>query len=478
MKELKRLAIPCKFGSAFEERLRDQLVVGVLDEHLIKRLLSEERLDTFQKAVEIALNTEWATHTAKRVKDHQAESNRLEVDVNLVRPRKPQGSGQRPAAAAGKKCYCCGVEGHMRITCRSRNKYCSSCGRKGHLEKMCRGGQQKSTQVNEVDNEEAENQDPASERYALEISSVHQTGADDGAHYVPPHVEEVVIQNKSLKLLCDMVPPFNKARSVPFARRKQAEEALEKMVRQGVLKPVRFAEAAAPVVYTPKGDDEVRLCADLRTTANKVTRLEQYPLPRAEDLFASRDMREGTRFSKLDLKDAYSQLEMHPRSRWLTTINTHRGLFEYNRVPNGVSSAPAFFQRSLEAVLAGIPGTGCRLDDILISGPPEDHMKRLREVLGRMRKFNLKLGKKKCQFMEEEIEFLGHKLNSKGLRPLESKVRAIEKAPRPTSREQVQSFLGMISYYAKFIPDRASSLAPLYELMQREKPFKKGEGTQ
>lgn len=212
-------------------------------------------------------------------------------------------------------------------------------------------------------------------------------------------------------------------------------------------------------------------CADLRTTANKVTRLEQYPLPRAEDLFAAMDLSEDTRFSKMDLKDAYNQLEMHPESRWLTTINTHKGLFEYMRVPNGLSSAPAFFQRTLEAVLAGIPGTGCRLDDILISGPPDKHIKRIQEVLKRLRKHKLKLGRKKCQFMKEETEFLGHKLNSKGLKPMEGKVKAIKEASRPTSKEQMQSFLGMISYYAKFIPDRTTALAPLYEQIHKEGQF-------
>lgn len=95
LKELKRLAIPCKFGQAFDERLRDQVMIGVLDENLIKRLLSEPKLDTFQKAMDIALNTEWATHTARRLKNQQSAKEDLEVNnVN----RKPK-AWQKPSAA-------------------------------------------------------------------------------------------------------------------------------------------------------------------------------------------------------------------------------------------------------------------------------------------------------------------------------------------------------------------------------------------
>ena len=598
LKELKRLAIPCKFGTSFDERLRDQIIVGVLDENLIKRLLSEPKLDTFQKAVDIALNTEFATHTAKRVKDRQSVNSEVEEQVNLIRLRKPATNWSRTASTStpASKCYCCGRNGHFKSECRERFKFCAMCGKKCHAEKLCRGTRGKPMSVNEIEDDQPENQNFAVERYDLEIGAVSQPETYEADDYEPPDFREVRIQGEPLKLLCDTgtaytliphnfhlrlkqtpileplltpvrsytkqnisilgmttyrvscgnieknlralvvqdgrslmgrnwlkafgiyyrehgvneiemgnggcaqllkqyadvfseelgcfkgpqlklevkegaVPPFNKARSVPFAKRKMAEEALEKLVRTGVLKPVRFAEAAAPVVYTPKGEKAVRVCADLRTTANKVTRLEQYPLPRAEDLFACMDTQGQTKFTKLDLKDAYSQFEMHPQSKWLTTINTHKGLFEYNRIPNGVSSAPAFFQRTLESVLAGIPGTGCRLDDILISGPPEQHKHRLEEVLRRMRKHNLKLGLAKCQFMQDEIEFLGHKLSDKGLKPLESKVKAIEEAAKPTSKEQVQSFLGMISYYAKFIPNRASSLTPLYKLIQKEEPF-------
>ncbi|XP_018493671.1 uncharacterized protein K02A2.6-like [Galendromus occidentalis] len=313
-------------------------------------------------------------------------------------------------------------------------------------------------------------QDESAEMTVNEVGGTWQVVIKDYKDVFGSHLGRLRGQKLKLEVIPGAVATFSKARSVPYARREQAEQAMNKMVKAGVLTPVRFAEAAAPVVYAPKANG-VRVCADLRTTANKVTKLEQYPLPRAEDLLASMDMRPGTSLTELDLKDAYSQIEMHPDSKWLTAINTHEGLFEYDRVPKGVSSAPAFFQRSLEAVLAGIPGTGCRLDDILISGPPEEHVKRLTEVLRRMREHNLKLALPKCEFMAEEIEFLGHKLSRQGLKPMESKTEALEKGPQPRNVEQLQSFLGMISYYAKFIPNRATKLAPLYELIQKDRNF-------
>ena len=123
---------------------------------------------------------------------------------------------------------------------------------------------------------------------------------------------------------------------------------------------------------------------------------------------------------------------MDDASRKLTIINTHQGLFEYTRLPFGVSAAPAIFQRTMEGILRGILHVCIYLDDILVTGETqEEHMKCLDKVLTRLEEAGLRLKKKKCGFMLESVEYLGHSISAEGLRPTEQKVRAITEAPQP-----------------------------------------------
>ena len=128
-------------------------------------------------------------------------------------------------------------------------------------------------------------------------------------------------------------------------------------------------------------------------------------------------------------------------------INTHKGLYRYTRLPYGVSSAPAIFQRTMDLSLQGIPGVVVYLDDILITGKTRsEHVQALDEVLSRLKKAGLRLQKKKCVFMASEVNYLGHRIDAEGLHPLSEKVRAIQKAPGPRSVSELKSYLGLLSY--------------------------------
>ena len=151
-----------------------------------------------------------------------------------------------------------------------------------------------------------------------------------------------------------------------------------------IIEPVRHSQWAAPVVPVVKTDGSIRLCGDYRTTVNRAAKLDPYPLPRIKDLFAS--LTGGQVFSKLDLSHAYLQVMLQvmlkDKSKHLVTMNTHKGLFCFNRLPFGVSSAPAIFQRIMEGILKGIPGVSIYLDDILITGrTEEEHLTNLEQVL-------------------------------------------------------------------------------------------------
>ena len=132
-------------------------------------------------------------------------------------------------------------------------------------------------------------------------------------------------------------------------------------------------------------------------------------------------------FTKLDLAHAYNQIPLDEESKKLVVINTQKGLYKYNRLPFGIASAPALFQRTIEGILQGIPNVSVYLDDILISGKTDEvHLKNLDEVLNRLEKAGLHLRYSKCAFMLTSIEYLGHYITDKGLQPTDKKVKAIQ----------------------------------------------------
>ena len=154
------------------------------------------------------------------------------------------------------------------------------------------------------------------------------------------------------------------------------------------------------------------------------------PLPRVEDLFTA--LSGGKRFTKLDLSHAYLQLQLGEETKSLTTMNTHRGLFQYNRLPFGLSSAPAVFQRTMDNLLKDLKHVTAYIDDILVTGPSEEeHLKNLEKVLFRLNKAGVRLKKEKCKFLCPQVEYLGHLIDEFGLHPTASKVQAILDAPTP-----------------------------------------------
>lgn len=259
-------------------------------------------------------------------------------------------------------------------------------------------------------------------------------------------------------------PRFLKARTVPYAMRAQVSAEIDRLVEVGVLSPVSVAEWATPVVPVAKKNGDIRLCGDFKLTVNPATRTEQYPLPKIDDIFAA--LSGGEVFSTLDLRNAYNQLPLDDDAKKITVLNTHKGLFCCNRLAFGIASAPALFQRRIEAVLQGIPGVKVYLDDIIVAEKEYDTTI-LRQVFERLRANGLTLNKEKCHFREKEVVFLGHRIDAKGLHPLQDNLEAVLAAPPPTSVSQLKSFLGLVTYYSKFLPNLSSTLAPLHRLLSK-----------
>ena len=159
----------------------------------------------------------------------------------------------------------------------------------------------------------------------------------------------------------DAQPTFYKARPVPFALRSKVEDELTRLQSQGIISPVKHSVWAAPIVPVLKNSGRVRLCEDYKLTINKASPTETYPLPVVDELFAN--LSGGKYFSKLDLSNAYLQFPLDDASKQYVTINTHKGLFQFNRLPFGVASAPAIFQRHMEMLLQGLPNVSVYIDD-------------------------------------------------------------------------------------------------------------------
>lgn len=262
-------------------------------------------------------------------------------------------------------------------------------------------------------------------------------------------------------------PRFWKARPIALARKPVVEEALKDLEAKGVIKKVATSEWAAPIVTPVKKDGSVRVCGDFKVTINPQLRVDEYPLPRIEDIYAS--LGGGTLFSVIDLRHAYLQMEVEEQSRPFLTINTTRGLYQYQRLPYGVASAPAIWQRAMDQILQGIPGVFCYLDDIIITGRTmEEHLERLVAVLKKLVEFGLKANREKCKFLRSFVEYLGHVISAEGLHQSPKKVKAITEMPKPQDVTQLRAFLGMVQYYAKFLPDLATHLAPLHRLLQKD----------
>ena len=274
-----------------------------------------------------------------------------------------------------------------------------------------------------------------------------------------------------LQVQSHVAPKFCKPRPVPFALKEALERELLRLKQLGILQKVNHSDWAAPVVVVPKGDGCLRVCGDYKVSVNPVLVVDKYPLPKPDDLMAQ--LAGGQKFSKLDLSQAYQQVLLDDDSRKFVTINTHLGLFQYTRVPFGIASAPALFQKAMDTLLQGVPNTLCYLDDILITDKTDaEHLQNLEEVLKRLQNNGLRVKPDKCRFMEPSVEYLGHCINASGVHTTTQKVDAILKAPIPQNTQQLRSFLGLLHYYGKFLQNLSSLLHPLNQLLKSNAQWK------
>lgn len=274
----------------------------------------------------------------------------------------------------------------------------------------------------------------------------------------------------SLHLKPDTKPKFMKPRPVAYSLKPKVEEELDKLEKQGIIYKVDTSEWATPIVAIPKKDSSVRICGDFKVTLNPALQVDQYPLPKIEDIFAN--LAGGEKFTKLDLRQAYLQLHLSEDSKPLLTINTHKGLYRYHRMTYGISPAPSIWQRTIDTILQGLPGVQCILDDMIITGKNDaEHLANLDRVLQRLEQYGLRVNKDKCFFMQERVTYCGHEIDKSGLWKTKDKVDAVLNAPVPQNVAQLRSFLGLINYYNRYLPNLATVIKPLNELLEKNRKW-------
>src|SRR6218665_3403291 len=215
-----------------------------------------------------------------------------------------------------------------------------------------------------------------------------------------------------------------------------------------------------------KKDGSIRFCIDYRQL-NAITKKDSYPLPRVDDCLDA--LAGACWFSTLDL-----QVAMNPEDADKTAFVTRRGTFRWRVMPFGLSNAPGTFQRLMDIMLSGLNFETCLvyLDDIIVfSSTPEQHMQRMRAVLQRFRTANLKPKASKCQIMRTTVTFLGHVVTPSGIAVDPGKVRDVVAWPTPNSLREVRAFLGLCSYYRKFINSFSKVAIPLFNLTKTNHRF-------
>ena len=258
-------------------------------------------------------------------------------------------------------------------------------------------------------------------------------------------------------------PTFSKFRRLDPDRLAAAKKVFRDLEEIGICQKAS-SPWSSPLHIVVKKDGSLRPCGDYRRL-NMVTEPDHYPLPNMADVTT---FLHGSKiFSTLDLLKGYYQVPMNPEDVPKTAITTPFGTYTFNFSCFGLRNAGATFQRMMDDLLGDLPFCVAYIDDILIfSASPAEHLRHLRTVLDRLQTAGLVLRHDKCVFGAKEVNFLGHRISSKGVLPLPSKVSAVASFPVPSSVKSLQEFVGMVNYYHRFIPHIASTMAPLYAVLK------------
>ena len=268
----------------------------------------------------------------------------------------------------------------------------------------------------------------------------------------------------SVTILPDSQPKYYAARQVAFALTTRVEEAIDRNVAQGIWIPVKYSAWATPIVPVPKKNGTTRLCGDYKSTLNPVIKSDTHKSPSVDEVLAAASG--CCVFAELDAKEAYLQVPVTEETSMLMTVNTSKGLFRPTTLQYGIKVAPGTFQRIMDGLLGGIKGVKVYQDNIYIFSPSlNEHYKLLSRVLTILSDAGIRLNTSKCTWVAQSLEVLGFLIDKEGVHPTPDKYAAIKAAPAPEAQDQLQSLLGLISFYGRFFHHKATHFEPLHRLL-------------
>lgn len=273
--------------------------------------------------------------------------------------------------------------------------------------------------------------------------------------------------------LTDNRPVVYNPYRISQSERQHLSKIIEELLTNGIIRE-STSDYSSPVILVNKKNGDKRLCIDYRSL-NRKTLKDKYPLPRIEDQL---DRLGGSRyFISLDLFSGYYQVPMDENSKRFTAFVTPDGLYEFERMPFGLSNAPSVFQRTINSMLRGKQNLALAyMDDLLVTSQSiEEGLDKLERVLQLLRSSHLTLNLEKCDFFQTRINYLGYEICSDGIRPGVAKIKAVMDFAIPKNVHEVRQFVGLTSYFRRFIQNYSLIAKPLTILTKKNTPWSFGE---
>ncbi|GFX81155.1 hypothetical protein TNCV_1911471 [Trichonephila clavipes] len=287
--------------------------------------------------------------------------------------------------------------------------------------------------------------------------------------YTPKKIKTVNIELDIA--LTDDEPIFHKPRRLPFAERDIVNAQVDEWVKNGIVEPCS-SPYTSQVVVVKKKDGKSRVCIDYRRLNRKLIK-DNYPLPLIDDILDC--LQNAEIFNTLDLKNGFFHVAVNERSRKFTSFVTHNGQYQFRRMPFGLSTCPSTFMRYINAIFRHLISKSIVLpymDDVIIPAANEyQALEYLTIVLQVACDYGLEINFKKCQFLHNTIEFLGHIIENGRLFPSPSKTKAVINYPDLKNIKDVRRFLGLTGYFRKFLPSYSTIAKPLSDLLRKDSPF-------
>jgi len=270
-------------------------------------------------------------------------------------------------------------------------------------------------------------------------------------------------------------PIYSKQYPLPAQYIDKIKESIKEWSKLGVIEPAH-SKYNSPLFLVPKKDKGgMRICQDYRQI-NAASLPDKYSIRTVNDCIAEIGAHNATCFAAIDLRHSFYQMELEEESRPLSAFTIPGlGQFQWKVGAMGLAGCPASFSRLMDTAMRGLPNVITYVDDLLIyATSPEQLLQVLQSVMVRLKEHKLKINLPKCKFLANELQYLGHTLTPKGIRPSKDKVQDLIMAPAPTTLTQVRSFLGLANFFREYVPNFAHIAQPLNALTKKDAQWKKG----